>query len=36
MVQAPAGMEIIGAMRTDTGLVRALNEELGGLGDAAR
>ena len=28
MVQAPAGMEIIGAMRTDTGLVRTLNEDL--------
>ena len=27
MVQAPAGMEIIGAMRTDTGLVRTLNED---------
>ena len=35
MVQASAGMEIVGAMRTDTGLVRALNEELGRLGDAA-
>ena len=27
MVQAPAGMEIIGAMRTDTGLVRSHNED---------
>src|ERR1700722_2483071 len=27
MVLAPAGMEIIGAMRTDTGLVRTLNED---------
>jgi protein phosphatase len=27
MVQASAGMEIIGAMRTDTGLVRTLNED---------
>jgi protein phosphatase len=27
MVQAPAGVEIIGAMRTDTGLVRTLNED---------
>ena len=27
MVQAPAGMEIFGAMRTDTGLVRTLNED---------
>jgi serine/threonine protein phosphatase PrpC len=27
MVQAPAGMEIIGAMRTDTGLVRTHNED---------
>jgi serine/threonine protein phosphatase PrpC len=27
MIQAPAGMEIIGAMRTDTGLVRTLNED---------
>ena len=36
MVQAPAGMQIIGAMRTDTGLVRTLNEDFGGLGDAAR
>ena len=27
MVQAPAGMEIIGVMRTDTGLVRTLNED---------
>ena len=27
MVQAPAGMEIIGAMRTDTGLVRTVNED---------
>ena len=27
MVQVPAGMEIIGAMRTDTGLVRTLNED---------
>ena len=36
MVQATAGMEISGAMRTDTGLVRTHNEELGGMGDAAR
>src|ERR1700721_1207589 len=27
MVQASAGMEIVGAMRTDTGLVRTLNED---------
>jgi protein phosphatase len=27
MIQAPAGMEIIGAMRTDTGLVRSHNED---------
>jgi PPM family protein phosphatase len=27
MVQAPAGLQIIGAMRTDPGLVRALNED---------
>ena len=27
MVQASAGMEIVGAMRTDTGLVRSLNED---------
>src|SRR5579862_339277 len=27
MVQAPAGVEIIGAMRTDTGLVRSHNED---------
>jgi serine/threonine protein phosphatase PrpC len=27
MIQAPAGMQIIGAMRTDTGLVRTLNED---------
>jgi PPM family protein phosphatase len=27
MVQVPAGMEIIGAMRTDTGLVRSHNED---------
>jgi serine/threonine protein phosphatase PrpC len=27
MIQAPAGMEVIGAMRTDTGLVRTLNED---------
>jgi protein phosphatase len=27
MVLAPAGMEIIGAMRTDTGLLRTLNED---------
>lgn len=27
MVQASAGVQIIGAMRTDTGLVRALNED---------
>ena len=27
MVQAPAGMEISGAMRTDTGLVRSHNED---------
>jgi serine/threonine protein phosphatase PrpC len=27
MVQAPAGLEIIGAMRTDTGLVRSHNED---------
>ena len=27
MVQVPAGMEIIGAMRTDTGLVRTHNED---------
>ena len=36
MVQAPAGMEIIGAMRTDTGLVRTPQRRLGGMGDAAR
>src|SRR6202161_2893025 len=27
MVQAPAGVEIIGAMRTDTGLVRTHHED---------